>query len=126
VRDEAIYLYGIEGYAMTHGDCWLAAFSEEPCDGRMQKAHLVRQQVIYRELRTKLTNGGTTVNGARETAWDNRAWRPACYRHHTMLDQSRTLRVPRSAIPEDTEQYAEGLGLGWWLDREYGPVEAAA
>ncbi len=31
-----------------------------------------------------------------------------------------TLRVPRYRIPAAVEEFAEELGLGWWIDREYG------
>jgi hypothetical protein len=120
---DAIYTYAmdLEGQTVGHGDCFLAAFSDRPCAGRMQKAHLIRQQTIRRELRWR--NDGEDVAA---TLWDERVWRAACYRHHTMLDQARTLRIPRSAIPAETEAYAGEFGLGWWLDRTYGLREDVA
>lgn len=47
-------------------------------------------------------------------------WRPACHRHHGMLDQSKTLRISRSAIPVETEAWALEHGLDWWLTEAYG------
>jgi len=98
--------------------CWLATFgvveNGDPmplCDGRLVRCHLIPKRLIRRE-------------GGRE--WDSRAWVWACGGivgnggHHGMLDHSRTLRLPRSAIPAGTEQLALELGLIWWLEREYG------
>lgn len=115
---EAHYTFALDGYAMTHCDCWLAAFSDVPCDGRMEKAHLVRQQTIKREIRG--------AEDPKAILWDSRVLRPGCYRHHTMLDQAKTLRIPREAIPVETEQYAAELGLTWWLDRTYLRTDVAA
>jgi hypothetical protein len=90
--------------------CWLAQFAPGvSCEGRMQKAHLIRGQTIRREVsRSKLV------------LWAPAVWRPACYRHHTMLDQSKTLQIPRSAIPVETELWAAEHGLEWWLAETYG------
>lgn len=95
-------------------ECFLAQFAPEvPCAGRMEKAHLIRAQTIRRE-----------VSRARLVVWDPRVWRPACFRHHVMLDQTKTLVVPRSAIPAETEQWARENGLAWWLERTYGAHDA--
>jgi hypothetical protein len=51
---------------------------------------------------------------------------PACRAHHSAFDTARTLRVPRSSLPEAVERFAEGLGLLWWIEREYGEIEEAA
>lgn len=70
-------------------ECWLKRFAPDvPCDGRMQWAHLIREQTIRKR-----------VSRAKAVLWDQRVLQPACYRHHTMLDSSKTLRVPRSALP---------------------------
>ena len=85
-------------------------------------AHLIPKQQIKKALAGMVLDDldGYVI------LWDQRVTRAACYRHHTMLDQSRKLRVPRHAIPVETEEYAAELGLGWWLDREYGPRVVAA
>lgn len=89
--------------------CFLAQFTGTTCAGRMERAHLIREQTIRREVsRSKLI------------LWAPAVWRPACHRHHGELDQTKTLRIPRSAIPAETEQWAADHGLDWWLDRTYG------
>lgn len=93
--------------------CWLAAFSSAPCSGRLVRVHLLPKQLLRRE-------------GHEALCPDPRTWVWGCGGpmgnggHHGMLDQSRTLRIPRAALPEGLEQLADELGLGWWLDREYG------
>ncbi len=90
-----------------------------PCTGRLVRAHLLPVQLLKR-------------NGLADKAPDPRAWVPACggvcgdSGHHGAFDTARTLRVPRSAIPADTEQFAAELGLTWFLDREYGSLTEAA
>jgi hypothetical protein len=94
--------------------CFLAQFAPNvSCGGRMEKAHLIREQVIRRE-----------VSRAKVVLWTPAVWRPACYRHHSMLDSSKRLRIPRSAIPAETEAWASENGLGWWLDETYGARSA--
>lgn len=85
-----------------------------PCDGRLVKAHLLRRQVIEREAPAA-------------DVWDVRAWVWVCggpmgnAGHHGMLDAGqRLLRIPRVALPLGLEEFAEELGLTWWLTREYG------
>lgn len=118
--------------------CFLAQFSERPCEGRLVRAHLVRQQVIQRELldaRGQVNEllgaqGKGRLPRSHDLRWDSRTWVWACGGptgnggHHGMLDHSRTLRVPRAALPEDVEEFAAEFGLGWWLDREYGEATA--
>jgi hypothetical protein len=102
--------------------CFLAAFSDRPCDGRLIRAHLIPRQLLRRESGTRLRYLDV-VN-------DPRSYVMACggpmgnAGHHGMLDASRTLRIPRGALPVGVEAFAEELGLGWWLDREYGAVDA--
>ena len=117
----AIYTYGfgIDGEPI---ECFLAAFTDTPCGGRMERAHLIPKQLIRRELRTL----GIPRDEITAAVWDERAWRPACRYHHRHMDMVRDLRIPREGIPADTEQYAAQYGIEWWLTREYGPLEAAA
>lgn len=100
--------------------CWLAQFSNMPCDGELVRVHLIPRQLIKREVRPKSLIPMVVT--------DPRSWVWGCGGpmgnggHHGMLDQSRTLRIPREAIPERTEELAEEHGWGWWLDREYGEI----
>ena len=98
-----------------HGTrCWLARFAPATaCSGRLVRVHLLPKQLLRREGHDVLIPdprtwvwgcGGPMGNGG----------------HHGMLDQSRTLRVPRGALPEELEALAGELGLTWWLEREYG------
>lgn len=103
-----LYTYGfLPGETPT---CFLAQFAPgSPCDGRMEHAHLIREQTIRKHVsRSKLI------------LWAPAVWRPACHRHHGLLDQSKTLRIPRSAIPAETEAWALEHGLSWWLAETYG------
>lgn len=103
--------------------CFLARFSDRPCDGRLVKAHLIPRQTLKREV--------CGATGTRllylDVVNDPRSWVWACggplgnAGHHGMLDASRTLRIPRDRLPLALEDFAAELGLGWWLDREYGP-----
>lgn len=96
--------------------CWLAQFSEVPCDGKLRKCHLIPAQTIKREV-------------GKTHAWDERAIVWGCggamgiSGHHGMLDHSRNLRIPREMLPAEVEEFATEFGLEWWLTREYGPRE---
>ena len=104
--------------------CWFATFgvmemgmSMSRCDGRLVRCHLIPKQMLRR-------HGGDV--------WDQRSWVWGCgghtgaQGHHGQFDFSRTLRLPRAAIPEGVEELARELGIEWWLDREYGARQAAA
>jgi len=105
---ETLYVFGALPEEIPA--CWLAQFAPGvSCSGRMERAHLIREQVIRREVsRSKLI------------LWAPAVWRPACKRHHLALDQTKTLRIPRSAIPAETELWAATNGLTYWLDKTYG------
>jgi hypothetical protein len=106
--------------------CWLALNGHDergrrlpPCDGDPVHAHLIKKQVLLRELPAEhsaaayedprivvVACGGPMGNGG----------------HHGMLDQSKHLRIPRGRLPLELEEFAREHGLTWWLDREYGVV----
>lgn len=103
----ALYTYGfLPGETPT---CWLRQFSQMPCAGRLELAHLIRAQVIRKE-----------VSRDERIVWCSAVCRWACHAHHGQLDQAKTLRIPRSAIPAETEVWAAENGLEWWLTRVYG------
>lgn len=88
-----------------------------PCDGQLVRVHLIPQQQLKR----------TDAYRRQELAlYDRRLWVWACGGimgnggHHGMLDVSKRLRIPRSALPVELEDLAVELGLDWWLDRQYG------
>lgn len=114
-------------------DCFLAAFAPpgaEECQGPMQRCHLVTKQRL-RELWRQVHHPKSVrpkgwVRAAlpatlRQLLVDPRLWRPGCERHHQLMDAGRrSLRVPRSAIPAETEAFCLSVELDSWLDREYG------
>jgi hypothetical protein len=121
----AIYTYAcdISGEVET---CWLAQFSDEPCAGRMTKAHLLSKAAIRKEI----WNQRDTLPIPRELfpatlrqlQDDRRCWRPACWSHHQALDFSRKLRIPRERLPREVEEYAEQYLVAWLLERTYGSI----
>jgi hypothetical protein len=93
--------------------CWLAQFSDKPCEGRMDAAHLLSKQWLKK-----------ATYPLEVSIWDGRFWLPACRYHHAQFDNYR-LKVPRESIPAPLESLCEELGLTWALDRRYGTLEAA-
>jgi hypothetical protein len=115
-------------------NCWLARFSEQPCDGQLIRAHLIPKQRIKREWmrRDVRVMASPKDKLALELAiWDQRVWVPACggpmgnAGHHGAFD-SKQLYVPRWALPPGVEEYAREYGLVWSLDRDYGVAEEVA
>ena len=107
-----------------HAICWLALFGVMehgdpmgPCDGRLVRCHLIPKPLLVR---------------AQGKVWDRRAWVWGCggetgiNGHHGMLDNSRTLRIPRGKLPTGLEALAQELELEFYLDRTYGLKELAA
>lgn len=104
--------------------CYLADFGVHegempPCDGRLVRCHLIKQQVLIREARSK---------GVEPAVWcaDPRTWVWGCGGphgnggHHGILDQSRRIRLPPENLPPDLLEFARETGLEWYLIREYG------
>lgn len=122
--------------------CWFAKLPDAgPCEGQLVRCHLLPQQLLKREFPEGI---GGEAGVPRDADWpggytpleallkDTRCWVPGCgglqgvSGHHGQLDTARTLRIPRAFLPDELEEYAGELGLTWWLDREYGSLEAAA
>lgn len=101
--------------------CWVALHIVEPgeCTGQLVRAHLIPKQTIRREAQDA-------------DLWDPRTWVLICGGatgiggHHGRLDTSRTIRIPRDALPPEVEDFAAQYRLTWWLERTYGPLEMAA
>jgi hypothetical protein len=85
------------------------------CDGRPVRCHLIRRQVIRREVGKRFED-------------DPRTWVWGCGGitgiggHHGKLDWAGVGRmyVPRDRLPAELEEFAAEVGLEWWLEREYG------
>jgi hypothetical protein len=110
-------------------ECWLARWGVyergpmPPCDGRLIRAHLVKRQVILREVEA--------VRAA-EAISDPRSFVYACGGpmgnggHHGMTDHSKTIRIPPEHLPNGFLDLMDELGLMWWVLREYGEQRRAA
>ena len=48
-------------------NCWLAQFSDKPCDGQLRKCHLIPHQLLCREL--KIRKGEPTACERRTQRW---------------------------------------------------------
>ena len=90
------------------GTCWLARYSDRPCDGRLDRAHFIPKQTLKRE-----------VSDNAEFIWHPMIWRYACRRHHNDLDFG-NLRLTREQIPASVETFAKMFNLTPKLDRIYG------
>jgi hypothetical protein len=96
--------------------CWLAQFTDTPCDGALVRAHLIKRQVLVKEIPLR----------ANDAIADPRSWVPACGGpmgnggHHGMLDHSRTLRIPIDKLPPGLWELCSEHGLEWWLQLTYG------
>jgi hypothetical protein len=101
--------------------CWLARFGDGPCDGPMDRAHLVPRQRIRRQLH------GQDPELVQRVIWHPSCWVWACRRHHGDFDNKR-FAVPREALPECVEVFAAELGMLWSLevdfDRQPGVVSS--
>lgn len=92
--------------------CWLKAWMPGPCDGPIDRCHLIPKQRLKREC--------PAVD-----VWAPAWWVNGCRHHHANFDNWVT-RIPRSAVPAVTEKAAVDAGIVWSLDRDYGPREVAA
>ena len=88
--------------------CWLASFSDKPCDGRMDPVHLIPQMVMKRRY-------GITDE---EVLWDPRIVVAGCRDHHHKFDNG-FLQVPLSAVPVETQAFADELAYSFEDDFRY-------
>jgi hypothetical protein len=111
--------------------CWLAPFSDRPCDGdRGVKAHLIPKSPLRTEVvaRRHKELGRRWPASARERLelhailWDPRVWVWACGGptgiggHHGAFDFG-SIVVPEAAWPAPLREYLNELGLTWMLER---------
>jgi hypothetical protein len=85
--------------------CFLAQFSDEPCDfyptGVPDPAHLVKK--------SRLRDAGIDP----EDRWDRRAVVPACRKHHASFDGPGGITLSLTDYPESFIDYATEHGLTW-------------
>lgn len=98
--------------------CWFAHVLGEdvigPCDGPLDRCHLIPKQRIKREI------GQADPALTKRAIWHPSSWVDGCRRHHGNFD-NRIFRVSRAQLPQDVELYATVMGLGWSLDHDFGP-----
>jgi hypothetical protein len=128
--------------------CWLAAFSETPCDGPLVRAHLLTRQ----RLRLELPEGAVWLSGREKAlSWravqrdgllerpgaprvlrrmslrqlqeDERLWVPACggstgLEGHHGEWDGLRLTVPRVKVPPEMLAFVDELGLTAFLKRD--------
>ena len=88
------------------------------CEGRLVKAHLIRGQVLFKELPAEVAAAVYWSDPGWVGAWGGLGWGNAG--HHGAFDESKRIRVERAVIPRATEEFADRWVLTWWLDRTYG------
>lgn len=76
------------------------------CEWPMAAHHVVTTQKLRKMGRVDLIH--ETANGV-----------PACYEVHRK-HHSRIAPIARERLPVEALAFAEGLGLGWWIDKFYG------
>jgi hypothetical protein len=92
--------------------CFFADRDAGPCDGRLIRAHLVKQQVLKRE-------------GHGRYCKDPRSWvwccggPTGCGGHHGHMDRSLKVRIPRADLPTGFLAMMEEIGMSWYVERYY-------
>ena len=81
------------------------------CEGVHQLHHIIKQQVLRREM-PKL---GLVLG-------DRRNMVRVCSRHHELLTNAR-IHFTRDELPESVEEFAAEHGLEWRLAHDYGERE---
>jgi hypothetical protein len=133
--------HGLAWYPMI--GCWVKEnqLDDRPCDGRLRMVHLIPKQRIKKRFPTGAVDVGTGWEAQRGAMLpvpvskdvtfyylplrDPATWRWVCGGpmgqggHHGRID-GRQIKVPRSVIPLETEEWAERFGLAWSLDHDYG------
>lgn len=117
-----------------------------PCDGALVRAHLVPRQLLKKSFpHGVLLEHGTWRRANRyedryelphrsagALALDERSWVLCCGGpmgnggHHGQLDVSRRLRLSHDQLPATVIEFANELGLGWYLDRTYPNTKETA
>ena len=125
------------------GSCFFASIG--PCDGPLIRAHLLPRQLLKREFPHGVVLDGDQWRrlGRGEDRYDlkyrtlqqlvddPRSWVPMCGGptgiggHHGQFDGLR-LHVHRGQLPEPFVEFCDELGLGWYIDRQYGDARRAA
>ena len=108
--------------------CWFSRLpGADPCEGRLVRCHLIPRQVLRREhpLRHEPGHVNLVLHNPATWVWGcGGAMGPGG--HHGKYKPDGPRPIPRHLLPPGLEEFAAELGLGWWLDRTYGPLEVVA
>lgn len=85
----------------------------------MDRCHLIPKQRIRKQLRSDRPN--LDPETLLRCVWHESMWVPGCRQHHSELDVSRVLRIPREDIPEITWAVAALFRVEWSLEYDYPP-----
>lgn len=105
-------------------NCALARFSSEPCSGRTDPHHWIKQQRVRRLLRSK----GLSEERIIELLNDPRLLAPVCRHHHDQLEKCATARrivLQEADYPASLQEFASEHGF-YFQSPTRGWVEAPA
>jgi hypothetical protein len=118
-------------------ECWFSMLPDAgPCDGRLVRCHLIPRQKIRREVLSSAMRAGedgfVRNHEAKAAVADPRCWVWGCGGpmgpggHHGQFKPDGPRPIARHRLPPALEEFAEEIGLEWWLDWCYGPREEDA
>lgn len=110
-----------------------------PCQGFLIRGHLLPRQLLRREFPHGVVEDGgrwwalkrgeerhdLPFRSLDDLIRDERGWLPMCGgimgdgAHHGAFDTSRKLRIAREELPAAFLEYADEIGLSWWVERTY-------
>jgi len=98
-------------------ECWFKSLPDAgPCDGRLVKCHLIKRQVLERELGKR--EGGRLVR-------DDRTWVWGCGGpmgpggHHGQFKPDGAKPIPLSRLPLGFLRLMADLDLWWYVERTF-------
>lgn len=115
-------------YKGALGRCWLAQHDERrrPCEGRLERAHVISRQRVGNALGALLPWGVAGTEQWNHFAdliqlaeWDSRNAIIVCEGHHRRFDSHLTpaLTVPLDRLPDHVITFAHDWGIEGQLDR---------
>jgi hypothetical protein len=105
-------------------ECWFKGLPDAgPCDGRVVKCHLVKQQVLKRELGGR--SGDELKRSVDALCRESWSWVWGCGGamgpggHHGQFKPDGPKPIPLSLLPEDFTRRMAELGLWWYVERTF-------
>ena len=98
--------------------CFFADFPDAgPCDGRLVRAHLCKQQTL------KSHGHAAYCKDPRSFVWCC-GGPTGCSGHHGAMDHARSLRIPINMLPGGFVAMMDEIGMGWYVEKHYGAVRS--